>query len=388
MNQMNMNMNMNQMMSNNNNNMNQMNMNMNQMMSNNINNMNQMLPNNNNNMNQMNMMMNQMLPNNINGMNQMIMANQINSLVQKNKSLEKKLNDLETKFQEYQNKIEAILFYNEIDPNIYTLDIIFNNLPSKEIIKNKHELRMINKGIKDIFNKNILCLESKFKYKYKSEFDNFNPSQFKQIFDSLKYSLLIICTKNREKRFGAFYNNGGLMMEQGMNSPMVNPDDIGIFDSRSSINDYFTFSLDNLKIYYKRMNGNTIPPDFYLIYNNRYESLLGSEFENNNNRDLGFNAMMDPNQGGMNNNIGMNSMPNINNMVSDLNNMNNNNLNNNMNNMNNNNEYNISNNNMNMNINMNNMMNNQNIQNNFLNCKLSGDQEFKVKSLELYEILI
>ena len=327
----------------------------------------------NNNMNQINMMGNQMIPqiiNNMNqipmmnmnqmpmmNMNQMQMVNHINSLIKKNKSLEEKLNALEKKFQDYQNKMEKILFYNEIDPNSYTLDIIFNDLISKEIIKTKEELRLINKGIKHLFNRNIISLESK----YKSKVEDFDPLQFKRIFNNISYSLLIICTKKGEKRFGAFYNYNNQIMGRDMRRMKVmnkfsnlNRDDDIIFDSKSSLNEYFIFSLNNLSMYYKEKDiDETVIPDFQLKYNRRYESLLGNEFPIKNNEDPQYNN-------NMNNNMGMNN--NMNNDM-DMNNMNKNNI-----------------------LNMNN--NNKIIKNNNLYYKLTGNEEFKVKSLELYEIII
>ena len=266
--------------------------------------------------------------NQMTNMNQMQLIYQINILFEKNKSLEKKLIDLEKKFQDYQNKMESILFYNEIDPNSHTLDIMFNNLSSKKIIQNKKEMRLINKGIKHLFNRDIICFECK----YHSKFEDFNPSQFKQIFNNINYSLIIIETKHGNKRFGAFYNNMDYNNQNNnqMNNQMMNPNALNpmmiqmatnqeevdnIFVSNSSLNDYFIFSLDKMEIYYKEKNiVQNMVPNFSLIYNKRHESLLGNEFPIN---DDSYN-----------------------------------------------------------------MMNNQNL------YKLTENQEFKVKYLELYEILI
>ena len=289
-------------------NMNQMPMmNMNQMPMKNMNQMPMM------NMNQMSMM----------NMNQMQLVSQINALSEKNKSLEKKLNDLEQKFQDYQNKMESILFYNEIDPNSYTLDYVFNNLSSNEIIHNKEEIRLINNGIKHLFNKNIICLECK----YQSKVENFNPDQFKQIFNNINYSLIIILTKHENKRFGAFSNNNSMNNNNQMNNQMMmqnNPNMIHqnqnlglddddfffnqmnqmnnqnmtqqnqnladvdtIFESKSNLNNYFTFSLDKIRIYYKEKNiQEHMVPNFNLVYNKRHESLLGNEFPINNENNI------------------------------------------------------------------------------------------------------
>ena len=233
-------------------------------------------------------------------MNPMEMINKINALSVKNKSLENKLQDLEKKFEDYQKKMESILFYNEIDPNSYTLDSVFDNLPSNRIIKNKEEIRLINKGIKNLFNKNIICFECK----YQTKAENFNLSHFKQIFNNINYALIAIATKHGGQRFGAFriYNdpNGinpmnimGMNNNQMMGDNQIN-DNIDlmmnnmnimnqevniIFDSKSSLNNSFIFSLDNMNIFYK-MNYTPIDsiPNFNLIYNEKHESLFVNFF--------------------------------------------------------------------------------------------------------------
>ena len=305
-----------------------MNMNQNQMMMNNNQNFQNYLNNMNQNpmmnINQVPMGFNQMqnIQNNINQnninpgplLNENIEITNLQDAKKIIKKLIQKLNNLEQNFQDYKRIMEANLFYNQIDPNSYLLDQFFYNLPSKEIIKNREEFGLINKGIKHLFNKNIMTIECK----YKSKADDFDPSLFKINFNNIKYSLFIICTKNENKRFGAFYINNSVNplmafrpfnMYNPLNNPMNNPimnnpminnnnnnnqmnanntsntkEDDNIFDSNSSSNNYFIFSLDKLKIYYKEKNilENMIP-NFKLIFNKRYESLLGNELPINNN---------------------------------------------------------------------------------------------------------
>ena len=99
-------------------------------------------------------------------------------------------------------------------------------------------------------------------------------------------------------------------------------ENVNIYNSFNS-NNYFVFSLDILKMYYKEDNRNDIP-NFSIVYNKKYQSLLGTELSNNN---FGSNNIVS-------NNFGSNYLNNIN------------------------------------------------------NYKLSGKQEFNIKNLELYEIKI
>ena len=70
---------------------------------------------------------------------------------------------------------------------------------------------------------------------------------------------------------------GNQMNQIGQNQ-IENENEKIIFSSSLNSKNYFVFSLDNLKIYYKEDNitGNNIP-NFNIIYNNKYQSLLGTE---------------------------------------------------------------------------------------------------------------
>ena len=139
-----------------------------------------------------------------------------------------------------------------------------------------------------------------------------------------------------------------IMMQNQVNNPMLgqglmmmhNPNIINqnqnlgdvdtIFESKSKLNNYFTFSLDKISIYYKEKNIlENMVPNFNLVYNKRHESLLGNEFPINNNNNMNMNTSINMSMINLNNNL---------------------------------------------------------IQNN--NYELTGKQEFKVKYLELYEITI
>ena len=325
----------------------------------------------------------------------------IKILIKENNNLKNKLSTLEKKFEEYKYKMDLNCYYNQFDVRAYKLENIYYYLSSKDIIKSKEEFGLINKGVRHLFNKNIRSFECKYKYKD----DEFDPYEFKKIFDKIVYSVLIVLTKDRNnnKRFGSFFhkivdnnsmeapapinnmmmnnNNMNMMMNNNnmnMNMMMNNnnmsnqigvnftspipiqstknslpqsinqqgqmqnqnnqlqlntfpqyttnntyDENVNIYNSSFNLNNYFVFSLDILKMYYKEDNRNDIP-NFSIIYNKKYQSLLGTELSNNN---FGSNNLVS-------NSLGSNYLNNIN------------------------------------------------------NYKLSGKQEFNIKNLELYEIKI
>ena len=295
-------------------------------------------------------------------------------------------------------------YYNQFDVRAYKLENIYYYLSSKDIIKSKEEFGLINKGVRHLFNKNIRSFECKYKYKD----DEFDPYEFKKIFDKIVYSVLIVLTKDRNnnKRFGSFFhkivdnnsmeapapinnmmninhmmninqnNMNNMGFNQNSNNQMNNQnfvnitspvpiqsnqnqqnsfqqsinqqsqmqnqsnllppnpfphypttatynENVNIYNSSFNSNNYFVFSLDILKMYYKEDNRNDIP-NFSIVYNKKYQSLLGTELSNNN---FGSNNLVS-------NSLGSNYLNNIN------------------------------------------------------NYKLSGKQEFNIKNLELYEIKI
>ena len=56
--------------------------------------------------------------------------------------------------------------------------------------------------------------------------------------------------------------------------------EIPFFNSNYFLNEYFTFSLDNLKIYYNnKQGGNANIPNFSIIYDKNRQTLYGKEIQ-------------------------------------------------------------------------------------------------------------
>ena len=283
----------------------------------------------------------------------------IKELIEENRNIKNELNKVKQNFQEYKEKMETNLsdykakvksyffdfktiidlnfLYNSFDPKTYKLDYIYKNLPSKVIIRNEWDFGLINRGIHDLFKKNIIKFEIISKYDSKDM--NFNFDKFKEQLDNSKYSILIILTQDK-KRFGAFYRNKekkndinqNNQINQGILNPYENPQINNInnnifgyneynnnnnfinnekysplgnlfqnrrnnlfdnimnqgnqinqmngpkiaFNSSSSEKEYFVFSFDSSKIFYSNHNcGNNIIPSFNI--NLEEEILKGYE---------------------------------------------------------------------------------------------------------------
>ena len=305
MNMNNMNMNMN---------INNMGMNNNQLFQNNLNFMNQMKRMNNN-ANLMDMQMMNMQMMNMNMMNMMNMnmdetkeitniqeANKaIKDLREENSYLKDKLNRIEEKLknlQKYKIQMDLNCYYNQFDIDAYKLDNIFNSLDS-DIIKEKGEFGLINKGIRKLFNRNI----KNFELVFKKDENGFNPLTFRTNLNNLTYSVLIVSTtvRNNNKKFGVFINqnfdnnnqmtnqNNQMQYNQNFNNQMqmTNNDltEETIFNSNSIQNKFFVFSFNNFDIYFKK-DVNKLIPNFSIIYNKKFNRFLGVETQIN-----GYNKM-------------------------------------------------------------------------------------------------
>ena len=252
------------------------------------------------------------------------------------KLLYKKVNLLEKENE----KLRLNCLYNSFNMNSYKLENIFYYLKS-DIIKERGDLGLINQGIYNLFNKNIIS----FDLIYKSD-EDINIQNFQEIYNRLEYSLIVVLTKDK-KRFGAFNNNkrnfnigknvlnnisiGLNMMNNNMNNNMINnnnnfrnnnminnnifmnnnmiknnknymnnnminnnknkPMNIGInnnknqpnkdviFNSSVCSNKYFVFSIDDSKIYYSEDNNY----NFSVLYDFNRQCLYGNEINNTSN---------------------------------------------------------------------------------------------------------
>ena len=252
-------------------------------------------------------------------------------LEEKVKSLEEQVILLEEKDKCNQNKMDLNFFYNCLDINAYELDNIFNHLESS-IIKTKEDFGLINRGIKFLLNKKIVSLQ----FKYKSNNEELNLANIKEIFDNLEYFLIVIMTKDR-KRFGAFCQNPYNNNDDGINFNNIN----------NNINNNFNLNQNNINNDINQ-NRNNMNNNFNQNMNNNFNQNMNNNFNQN------MNNNFNQNMNNMNNNINKFTKKNF--FLSNKNNifnLNNNNLNNT------NNQNNINN-----NIN-NNSKPNQNIINNF-----------------------
>ena len=245
---------------------------------------------------------------NINKIKKDIKNNQI--LKEENENLKIKLNLMEKNIEKLNNKLDKhinlmnlICFYNSIDIDSYKLEDIYNTLNSKIILK-REEFALINKGIKKILNKNIIY----FKCLYEVKNDLIDENEFLNNLNYLTYSIIVILTKD-DKRFGCFYKkNNNFNLGMGMNifqqnninekkqikkkynfnnnslNDFNNDNEKIIFNSNSSSNIYFVFSLDNLKIYYSCTSHDKIKniPNFSILNNYKMQCSRGIETQNNN----------------------------------------------------------------------------------------------------------
>jgi hypothetical protein len=209
----------------------------------------------------------------------------IKELRKENRNLKDRLDRLEEEFKQYKKEMKLSCCYNMFDVNAYKLDNIYNLFSKNNIIQKKEEFALINKAISHLFNKSMRS----FDCVYKCKGNEFEPLDFKQIFDCITYSVIIISTTNRDnnRRFGLFRNknfelnnlnniNNNQAMMYRMSLMLNNKEEeIKIFDSDSCSYNSFVFSLDDLYIYYN-VDINKLH-SFSILYNKKFEILYGKE---------------------------------------------------------------------------------------------------------------
>ena len=245
-----------------------------------------------------------------------------NKIIEENLNLKKENNRLEERVKFLENEIESLKSFLP-----YYLDkSLFQKLKSSQIIKKLQHLELINRGINNLFQKNIKDII--FKYEFNSQDKADSLSFFSNIYkylDNLTNILLVVkTTKNR--CFGVFYqifrndynynynnyNNGNYPItkvvpyQNAFNYSVKTKNSIGNQISVENISSYFPnigthiinikykinidpvqypnsffFSLDHLKIYNSQFNILEYP-SFIIEYNNDKKIFCGTEKKNNN----------------------------------------------------------------------------------------------------------
>ena len=176
-------------------------------------------------------------------------------------------------------KLRLNCLYNSFNMNSYKLENIFYYLKS-DIIRERGDLGLINQGIYNLFNKNIIS----FHLIYKSD-EDINIQKFQQIYNKLEYSLIAVLTKDK-KRFGAFNNNKknlnipmNVMNNMGNNINMMNNNMMN--NMQKNMNNNFMNNMQN-----SNMNMNN-------MQNNNMMNQINNNMNNNNNqlnKDVIFNS--------------------------------------------------------------------------------------------------
>ena len=245
-----------------------------------------------------------------------------NKIIEENLNLKKENNRLEERVKFLENEIESLKSFLP-----YYLDkSLFQKLKSSQIIKKLQHLELINRGINNLFQKNIKDII--FKYEFNSQDKADSLSFFSNIYkylDNLTNILLVVkTTKNR--CFGVFYqifrndynynynnyNNGNYPItkvvpyQNAFNYSVKTKNSIGNQISVENISSFFPnigthiinikykinidpvqypnsffFSLDHLKIYNSQFNILEYP-SFIIEYNNDKKIFCGTEKKNNN----------------------------------------------------------------------------------------------------------
>ena len=195
----------------------------------------------------------------------------IKMLMEENKKLKEEMREIKELNKNFEEKIQLSFKYNSLDFNAYKINDIFLNLNTKNILKNENELVLINKGMKYLFEKNIIFFDCIYQLKDLE----FIKDEFQEIFYNCPYGIILIMTKDN-KRFGTFFN--------GQEPSSRSYDDFGsqkklIFDASANTQDYFIFSFENGKIYYSV--DKTIMPNFMIFYDLKRQTLYGEESETN-----------------------------------------------------------------------------------------------------------
>ena len=213
-----------------------------------------------------------------------------NKIIEDNLDFKKENKRLEEKVKYLEKEIELLKSFLP-----YYLDkSLFQKLKSSQIIKDLLQLELINRGIYNLFQKNIKDII--LKYEFKAE-DNNSLSFFINNFNILTNVLLVVKT-TEYRSFGAFYqiyrNYYNYNMTQQFPTQNVEmrefrtPYGVKAFSQIIQYNinidpiqypNSFFFSLDNLKIYNSNNSQFSFSenPSFTIQYNNNKKHFCGIE---------------------------------------------------------------------------------------------------------------
>jgi len=191
--------------------------------------------------------------------------NQIKILMKENEYLKNRLDKIEKENE----KMKLNFFYNSFDTNAYKIENIYNSLKANNeslIIINKYDLRLINQGVKFLFNKII----SNFKIIYRN-MDDFDPITYHNFSNQLLFYVIVVLTKDK-RRFGALcnkkiqnnigmngmQNNNNIIGNMGMNNNLEN--NINQFNiqmnNQLDINQNNNMNMNNMMGLNNNMNNN------------------------------------------------------------------------------------------------------------------------------------
>ena len=163
----------------------------------------------------------------------------IKKLREKIKNLNQKLNIEHKNIEDLEAKMNLIFRYNSLDTEVSKLDHIYQKLSSKRIIQNEFDFSLINKGIRHLFQKNIV----KFDLLYKSGGFEFECDKFYKKLQDSKYSILIILTQDK-RRFGAIFKRY-VEMDNNINKIGINNTEMEMANDYMNPNQNVIYSNSN-----------------------------------------------------------------------------------------------------------------------------------------------
>lgn len=190
----------------------------------------------------------------------------------KSKNNESNYQEISSLFNNYNYLVIVILtkdnkrfgaFYEKNNNNYNQMNVINNNYP----VANQNNNNMVRNIKPPVFNGGNLG--------YGLKLNNLNPLQRNNLL--FKQNNL----NNLEANNIRLNQNNNILMNQNINNT-INIPNKNIFNSSSPFNDYFVFSLDELKIFYCNNQEKANNPQFSIFYDANRQTLYGQEVSRNN----------------------------------------------------------------------------------------------------------